>query len=233
MRKLSVIIIDDERSARDEIRRLLEPYAEFIIVGEARDADEAKLKIEQLNPDIIFLDIQMPEQSGFDLLETLSEVPEVIFSTAYDEYAVQAFEKNALDYLMKPIRIERFSRAITKILDKFPDSSAAGRRIFVKDGSNYYFVPVDKIYLIESKDNYACLHFERRKVLIKTSLTQLEEKLGDNGFFRINRAQIINTHYIEAVTIGKTGGMKVKLITGEILDVSERQSIKLKTSYRF
>lgn len=139
MKKIKVVIIDDERLAREELKRALAIYDDFVLVGEAENADSAKDLIESQKPDLIFLDIQMPEKSGFDLLESLDNVPEVLFITAFNQYAVQAFEVNALDYLMKPIREERFSKAIEKVRNAIKLKSSLGnavsdRKIFIKDG---------------------------------------------------------------------------------------------------
>ena len=230
MKKIRIIIIDDERTARDEVKRLLDSFPDFEIAGEARNADEAKALIESLHPDLIFLDIQMPEKSGFDLLESLDQVPQVIFTTAYDQYAVKAFEVSALDYLMKPIREERFAKAIEQVRSKIVKPAAD--RIFVKDRQQYHFVSWDKVYLIESMDNYARLFFDGKKVFLKSSLNQLEEKLDTDVFFRINRAQIINMQFIQKIAVAINGGLKITLSTGDVLEVSERQSVRFKNMKR-
>ena len=230
MKKIQIIIIDDERTARDEVKRLLDGFPDFEIAGEARNADEAKALIESLHPDLIFLDIQMPEKSGFDLLESLDKVPQVIFTTAYDQYAVKAFEVSALDYLMKPIREERFAKAVEQARSKIVKPHAD--RIFVKDRQQYHFVSWDKVYLIESMDNYALLFFDGKKVFLKSSLNQLEEKLDAAIFFRINRAQIINMQFIQNIAVANNGRLKMTLSTGDVLDVSERQSVRFKNMKR-
>ncbi len=185
MKKISVIIVDDERAARNEIRRMLEQYPEFVIAQEAKNADEARVQIEQYRPEVIFLDIQMPGASGFDLLESLQEVPEVIFTTAYDDYAVKAFEVSALDYMVKPFREERFALAMEKIKKKLAERH--GQRVFIREGQHCFFVQLSDVHLIESRENYVCLHYNDKISLLKTSLTQLEEKLNEDDFFRINR----------------------------------------------
>ncbi len=230
MKKIRIIIIDDERAARDEVKRLLDSFPDFEIAGEARNADEAKALIESMHPDLIFLDIQMPEKSGFDLLESLEKVPQVIFTTAYDQYAVKAFEVSALDYLMKPIREERFAMAIEQARSKIVKLHAD--RIFVKDRQQYHFVSWDKVYLIESMDNYARLFFDGKKVFLKSSLNQLEEKLDAAIFFRINRAQIINMKFIQKVAVADNGRLNITLSTGDVLEVSERQSVRFKNMKR-
>ncbi|PIF32908.1 LytTR family two component transcriptional regulator [Flavobacterium sp. 9] len=235
MKKIKVIIIDDERLAREELKRALSAYDDFVLVGEAENADNSKDLIEIHKPDLIFLDIQMPEKSGFDLLESLDNVPEVLFVTAYNQYAVQAFEVNALDYLMKPIREERFSKAIEKVrntikLKSSLDNAVTDRKIFIKDGEKRFFIPLDEIYLIESLENYTRLFFQGNKALQRRSLRQWEEILDENTFFRINRTEIINIKYIQEVNRTIGGKLEVKLKTGELLEVSNRQAVKFKNS---
>ncbi|WP_337968596.1 LytTR family DNA-binding domain-containing protein [uncultured Flavobacterium sp.] len=235
MKKIKVVIIDDERLSREELKRALSAYDDFVLIGEAENADNAKDLIETKKPDLIFLDIQMPEKSGFDLLESLDNVPEVLFVTAYNQYAVQAFEVNALDYLMKPIREERFSKAIEKVrnaikLKSSLDNAVADRKIFIKDGEKRFFIPLDEIYLIESLENYTRLFFQGNKALQRRSLRQWEEILDENIFFRINRTEIINIKYIQEVNRTIGGKLEVKLKTGELLEVSNRQAVKFKNS---
>ncbi|WP_326279724.1 LytTR family DNA-binding domain-containing protein [Flagellimonas halotolerans] len=235
MSTYTTLIIDDERLAREEVRRALESYPEFEIVGEANNVEVAIGLIEEEHPDIIFLDIHMPEKSGFDLLEELGAVPEVVFTTAYDQYAVQAFEVNALDYLVKPLREERFAKTIEKVkleLQKKEEAQkaplASHQKIFIKDGEKVYFIALAEISLIESLENYARLYFGNKKAMIKRSLNQLEEKLDPNTFFRVNRSQIINTEYIKEIHPYFNNKLQLVLTTGEKIDLSSRQSVKFK-----
>jgi two-component system LytT family response regulator len=235
MRTFKTVIIDDERLAREEVKRALKSYPEFKVIGEASHVDEAKTLIEALNPDIIFLDIHMPGKSGFDLLEELSTVPEVVFTTAYDQYAVKAFELNALDYLVKPLRDERFSKTIEKVKSELAkkeevkaDVLPMNRKIFIKDGEKCYFIPLSEIHFIESLDNYARLYFGNQKAMIKRSLNLLEEKLDSTVFFRVNRSQMINTHYIKEIHPHFNNTLHITLTTGEKLEASSRQSVKFK-----
>jgi two-component system LytT family response regulator len=235
MKKIKVIIVDDERSSREELKRALKIYEDFILIGEAENADDAKDLIETEMPDLIFLDIQMPEKSGFDLLESLDNAPAVLFTTAYNEYAVQAFEVNALDYLLKPIREERFVKAIEKIRNtiKQKDLSNAvtsDQKIFIKDGEKRFFIQLDEIYLIESLENYTRLYFQGKKALQRRSLRQWEALLDETVFFRINRTEIINIKHILEVNQTSSGRLEVKLKTGELLEVSNRQSVKFKNN---
>ncbi|WP_339918374.1 LytTR family DNA-binding domain-containing protein [Yeosuana marina] len=235
MKTFKTIIIDDERLAREEVKRALKGYPEFEIIGEASHADEAKEMIESALPDIIFLDIHMPGKSGFDLLEELTTVPEVVFTTAYDQYAVKAFELNAIDYLVKPLREERFAKTIEKVKAELvkKEEIKTGvlpmhRKIFIKDGENCYFIPLSDIHFIESLDNYARLYFGNQKAMIKRSLNLLEEKLDSTVFFRTNRSQIINTHYIKEIHPYFNNKLQITLTTGEKIEVSSRQSVKFK-----
>ncbi|MEN2414776.1 LytR/AlgR family response regulator transcription factor [Flavobacterium mesophilum] len=234
MKKIKVILVDDERLSREELKRALKLYDDFVLVAEAENADDAKHLIESEQPDLVFLDIQMPEKTGFDLLESLDFTPLVLFTTAYDQYAVQAFEVNALDYLMKPIREERFAQAIEKIRKTLKSQSEAiepkNKQIFIKDGEKRFFIRIDEIYLIESLENYTRLFFQDKKALQRRSLKQWEELLDENTFFRINRTEIINVKYIQEVTRIEGGRLQIKLRTGELLEVSIRQSAKFKNS---
>ena len=235
MKTFKTVIIDDERLAREEVKRALKSYSEFEVIGEASHVNEAKILVEHLKPDILFLDIHMPGKSGFDLLEELTFVPEVVFTTAYDQYAVKAFELNALDYLVKPLREERFAKTIEKVKQELtekekvkPDILPMHRKIFIKDGENCHFIPLSEIHFIESLDNYARLYFGNQKAMIKRSLNLLEEKLDPTVFFRTNRSQIINTQYIKEIHPHFNNKLHITLTTGETIEVSTRQSVKFK-----
>lgn len=235
MNKFKTIVIDDERLAREEVKRALESYPEFDLIGEASHADEAKTIIENLKPDIIFLDIHMPGKTGFDLLEELTTVPEVVFTTAYDEYAVKAFELNALDYLVKPLRDERFSKTIEKVKNELSKKEKSNidvlpmhQKIFIKDGEKCHFVPLTDIHFIESLENYARLYFGSDKAMIKRSLNLLAEKLDPKVFFRVNRSQMINIHYIKEIHPYFNNKLQIILTTGEKVEVSSRQSVKFR-----
>ena len=237
MSKFSVMIIDDERLAREEVKRSLADFPEFNIVGEAKNYEEAKMQIEALHPELIFLDIQMPGKSGFDLLESLKQLPEVVFTTAFNEYAVKAFDMEALDYLVKPLRKERFAQTVERIKKRLDNREAKKetlqeRQVLIKDGNKCFFVQLKEVYLLESADNYARLYFDDRKALIKRSLSQLEEILDSTIFFRISRNQIINTKYIKEIKSLEKGRLQVSLHKGEPLEVSLRQSVLFKSMSR-
>ncbi|WP_296622279.1 LytTR family DNA-binding domain-containing protein [Marivirga sp.] len=234
MNSYKTIIIDDERLAREELKRSLSKYPEFVILGEASNVNDAIILIEKNAPDLIFLDIHMPEKSGFDLLHELAVVPVVVFTTAYDQYAVKAFEINALDYLVKPIRDERFTLTIERVKSELAKKEPKNEplpiyyKIFIKDGDKCFFVPLNDIRLIQSMDNYARLYFGKDQTMIKKSLNLIEKKLNPNVFFRINRSQIVNTEYIETIYPYFKNKLNIKLITGETLEVSSRQSAKFR-----
>ncbi len=234
MDKYKVLIIDDERLAREEVKRCLANHTEFEVVGEASNVDDGKKLIESKNPHLIFLDIQMPEKSGFDLLDELTTVPEIVFTTAYSEYATKAFEFNALDYLVKPIREERFSKSIEKVkkeLAKTKETRSAfsmHHKIFIKDGEKCFFIPLADIRYIESLENYARFHFKENTAMMKKSLNIIEEKLDTTVFFRINRSQIININFIKEIHPHFNNRLKIVLDTDETFEVSSRQSVRFK-----
>ncbi|WP_315823705.1 LytTR family DNA-binding domain-containing protein [Paraflavitalea speifideaquila] len=233
MKPFPVVIVDDERLAREEIKRHLLHYTDFEVVGEAADADEAENLIKTLQPHLIFLDIQMPERSGFDLLETLTDCPEVIFTTAFDQYAVQAFDTNALDYLVKPVREERFARAIEKIRTKLNANTnnnlpPTSQTLFIKEGEQYHFIHITDIYLVESTGNYARIYYHNKKVYWKRSLNQLEKAFDPHLFFRISRTTMINTSFIKQVATMPGGKLEVTLQNGQTFPMSNRQSAAFK-----
>ncbi|MEY2811995.1 MAG: hypothetical protein RI991_990 [Bacteroidota bacterium] len=239
--KKTAIVIDDERLARNELKKLLSDYPEVEVIGEAANVDEAIKLIEELMPDLIFLDIQMPAKTGFDLLAELETVPSVIFTTAHDEYALKAFEVNALDYLLKPIDPKRLSDAIQKVvlLDEREETANENRtesrsflsdndQVFVKDGEKCWFVKLSEIRLFESVGNYARVFFGINKPLILKSLNSLEERLDPKTFFRANRKHIVNLRMIEKVEPFFNGGLLLEIKGGEKIEVSRRQAVRFK-----
>ncbi|HTM97759.1 MAG TPA: response regulator transcription factor [Pedobacter sp.] len=225
MKTVRTLIIDDERGSRLELLRMLRNYPQIIVLGEAANADEAESLIRLLKPDLIFLDIQMPGRSGFELLEALEHLPNVIFVTAYDQYAIQAFEVSAMDYLMKPVREERFKHAIDQYMMKVNDQDQSS--VFVKDRGNYYIIKWKDVHLIESEENYARLYFGKEQVLLKSSLNKLEQNPQCTKFFRAGRGQLFNLDHIKQVRKDNEG-MFVELNTGELIRISERQAIKFR-----
>jgi len=231
------IIIDDERLARNELKKLLQEFPDVEVIGEAANANEGIEKIESLNPDLVFLDIQMPGKSGFDMLTQIEKAPHVIFVTAYDEYALKAFEVNALDYLMKPVEPKRLADAILKVKQKDEEELLSynnrgmlheNDQVFVKDGERCWFVKLSEVRLFESVGNYAKVFFGTNKPLILKSLNALEERLDDKVFFRANRKHIINLRMIDKIEPYFNGGLLLDLVGGEKIEVSRRQAVKFK-----
>jgi len=222
------LLIDDEPLARRELRRLLSSHAWIQIVGEAGNIDEAQAGIEAHSPALIFLDIQMPGGTGFDLLERLDRPPRVIFTTAYDHYAVKAFEVSALDYLLKPVEPERLAIALEKIRRS---TSASGQganmpleQLFVRDGPRCWFVPLREVSVFSAEGNYVRLEWGRERPLLGRSLTALESKLDSRRFFRANRQQILNLEHIQEVELGSGGRLYVHLRDGREIEISRRQA---------
>lgn len=234
---MKALIVDDERLARAELRRLLSPFKDINIVGEAVNAEDALAKITELNPELIFLDIQMPGKNGFELLEELDSVPTVVFTTAYDEYALKAFEYNAMDYLLKPIEPKRLEDTVKKLIEKNKREKfeadqtpvlTEDDQVFVKDGDRCWFVKLATVKLFESEGNYVRLYFEDYKPLILRTLNYLDERLDSKAFFRANRKHIVNLKWIESIEPWLNGGLLVKLKGGNKIEVSRRQAIKFK-----
>src|SRR6478735_2297823 len=238
---IKAIIIDDERLARNELRKLLQEFPEIEVIAEAANAAEGLERIENMNPDLIFLDIQMPGKTGFDLLSELDRTPNVIFTTAYDEYALKAFEVNALDYLLKPVEPKRLADAIQKLHSQEDKDNHQvnpmnmnrsilneSDQVFVKDGERCWFVKLSEIRLFESVGNYAKVYFGPNKPLILKSLNSLEERLDEKTFFRANRKHIINLRLIEKIEPYFNGGLLLELKGGEKIEVSRRQTVKFK-----
>ena len=238
---MKAIIIDDERLARNELKKMLTEFPEVEVVAEAANADEGMEKIESFAPDLVFLDIQMPGKTGFDMLAELDKAPNVIFTTAYDEFALKAFEVNALDYLLKPVETKRLADAIQKYhsfeeREDQPSQPANYNRsvlnemdqVFVKDGERCWFVKLTDIRLFESVGNYAKVYFGANKPLILKSLNALEERLDEKIFFRANRKHIVNLRLIEKIEPYFNGGLLLELQGGEKIEVSRRQTVKFK-----
>lgn len=232
---MKALIVDDERLARKELISMLEAHKDIEIVGEAANVDEALDQITKLNPDLIFLDIHMPGESGFNLLEKLERVPDVIFTTAYDEFAIKAFDVNALDYLLKPIDSDRLGAAINKIraenrADGFQERKTLGKddQVFVKDGDKCWFVKLSDVRLFESDGNYIKVFFGGNKPMIHKSLNALDERLDNRTFFRASRKHIINLGWVENIDTWFNGGLLVQLRGGEKIEVSRRQAARFK-----
>jgi len=231
---MKALLVDDERLARNELRRLLTAFPDVVIAGEATNAKQAREQIAALAPNLIFLDVQMPGETGMELLESLEPpAPHVIFTTAYDEFAVKAFELNALDYLLKPVDPARLAAALEKLRAKLgaqttpaerPTRLAAEDKVFVREGDRCWFVEVKSIRLLESEGNYTRVHFDTAQPQLFRSLNAMEERLDPRYFFRANRRQIINLSWIDRIEPWFSGGLLVHLKGGAKVELSRRQA---------
>ncbi|UII28199.1 response regulator [Fulvivirga maritima] len=238
---MKAFVVDDSRLARNELKRLLKEFDHVNVIGEAANAMEAKEKIETEKPELVFLDIQMPGKNGFELLEELEHMPYIIFTTAYDEYAIKAFEYNALDYLQKPIQKDRLAGAVSKVGEKISkdeakedgDRMTANDQVFVKDGDNCWFVQLANVRMLEVDGNYTKLYFDEHKPMIPRTLNYLESRLDTKTFFRANRQQIINLKWVERIEPWFSGSIKIYMKGGQEVDVSRRQTQRFKELMSF
>lgn len=234
---MRTLIIEDSRLARAELRTLLSDFPNIEVVGEAEDGDAAIQLIGELQPGLLLLDIHLPGKNGFEILEELDEVPAVIFTTAFDEYAIRSFEYNAVDYLLKPIRKDRLAKALEKAgkqAQKPPrqtEQLGLDSRIFVKDGDRCWFVHLREVRLFESVGNYTRLYFGQERPMVLKSLNYLETILDNQLFFRINRQQMVNLKEVGAINPYLGGRLQLELSSGEVLEVSRRQAARLKERY--
>jgi two-component system, LytTR family, response regulator len=223
---VKALLVDDERLARAELRRLLRDLPEVEIVGEASHVDEAVLRIEELVPDLVFLDIEMPGGTGFDVLERLESVPLVIFTTAYDNHAIRAFEVSALDYLLKPVDPRRLSAAVEKARPRLAPRSPKEflERAFVRDGELCLVVDFRDVTLFESEGNYTRLHLDAHQPLLGRSLAYLEQRLDPRAFFRANRKELVNLARVAAIESTPGLGLVLRLRNGREIEMSRRQA---------
>ncbi len=233
---MKALVIDDEPLARAEMRRLLRAHPDIEIVGEAADADQARAAIERTAPELLFLDVQMPEETGFDLLASLGgTVPPVIFTTAFDQHAVRAFEFGALDYLVKPVEPERLARALDRVRNRTLDTAEApateaaqplrpGDKVFVRHNDRCWFVALEAVRGVESDGDSVRLWLADATPTLHRSLAQLEERLPAELFFRANRSEIINLRNVERVEPWFSGCLKATLTGGRTVELSRRQS---------
>ncbi|HVU35222.1 MAG TPA: LytTR family DNA-binding domain-containing protein [Opitutaceae bacterium] len=234
---MKAILVDDERLARAELRRLLAAHPDIEVAGEAANARQARELVAALRPEVVFLDVQMPGETGIAFLESLDPpAPQVIFTTAYDEFAVKAFELNALDYLLKPVDPARLAAAIAKlreppraVAETAPAAAARERlapedKVFVREGERCWFVEVRTIRLLESEGNYTRVHFDQAQPQLFRSLNAMEDRLDPKCFFRANRRQIINLSWIEKIEPWFSGGLLVHLKGGAKVELSRRQA---------
>lgn len=245
--KIKTIIVDDEKLAREITKGYLSKHPEIEIIAECSNGFDAIKKINENKPDLIFLDIQMPKISGFEMLELLEDPPAIIFTTAYDQYAIKAFEVSAVDYLLKPFSEERFNEALKKsyslIEDKFQQNSAIKNiidhhdekiefleRIVIKDGSKISVVPVESIKWIEAQDDYVMINSEQGRFLKKKTMKFFENHLDENLFIRIHRSYIINADFIQHLEQKGKESYQLILKNGRELPVSKTGLSKLKST---
>lgn len=233
MMPIRTIIVDDEPLAVAELATLLKLHPEIEVSATADRVESAVPAIRELAPDLVFLDINMPGKNGFELLEELDSAPLVIFVTAYDEYAIRAFEVNALDYILKPVNPQRLAEAVEKIKKQLaspeiPVRLPLDKRIFIKDGEQCFFIEIGEIFLIESVGNYARIHFQDKKPMLHKSLNQLEEKLPAEFFFRANRQFIFNLRFVRNIVPFFNNTLQVELQNGVKIEMSQRQSIQFR-----
>jgi len=236
---MRTIIVDDERLAREELKTLLSEYPDIEIIGEYKNTIEAKTAIENDAPDLVFMDIQMPGETGLELLEKIKNPPRTVFVTAYDEYAIKAFELKAYDYLMKPIDPERLAEVYKRLSEenKMPESVVnsgklhAGEKVLIKDGEKVWFIKVDEIRYFESEGNYVKVHFEKFRPLILRSLNSLEDRMDEKIFFRANRKFIINLMHVINIENWFNGGLQIELSCGTKIEISRRQTIRFKDQF--
>jgi two-component system LytT family response regulator len=229
---MKVVIVDDERLARDELRRLLASHEDVMVVAEAANVADGVRAVELMQPDLVFLDIQMPDGSGFDLLSRLDHVPAVVFTTAFEQYAIRAFDVSALDYLLKPIEPARLAASLRKYGSAGQPTpapkSAQDAKVFIQDGERCWFVPLLKIALFESEGNYTRVYFEQNRPLLLRSLMQLEARLDPNVFIRVSRSQIVNTLFLLSIDPLPSGSLTLTLEGGLKVSMSRRRSVLFK-----
>ena len=230
------LIVDDERLARAELRRLLGAFPDIEIVGEADNAERAVMTIESLAPDLLLLDVQMPGGSGFDVLGVLERAPAVIFTTAYEQHALKAFEVNALDYLLKPIEPARLAGAIQRVRGKralAQGTTRAEEKLFIRDGERCWFVALGDISLFESEGNYTRVYFNTERPLMLRSLNQLSTRLDPQLFFRASRRHIVNLDKVRRLIWLDGAALALELEDGSSVEVSRRRAAELRELGRF
>lgn len=237
---MKVIIIDDEPLARSIVKEYLQYYTDVELIAECNDGFEGIKAIQQSQPDLIFLDIQMPRINGFEMLELIEDPPGVIFTTAFDEFAIKAFESNAVDYLLKPFSKERFEKAIQKyrqhqstqptnnIIETAAQSPLQQNRVVVKDGSRIKIIPVNQIHYLEAADDYIKIVTAEGTFLKKRTMNFFEQSLSNYHFVRVHRSYIVNTQLITRIDAYEKDSHLLLLTSGAKIAVSKAGYVKLK-----
>jgi two-component system LytT family response regulator len=236
---MRTIIVDDERLAREEFKSMLKKHPQIEIVGEFKNTIEAEKAIKDLQPDLMFIDIQMPGETGLELLERIDFAPRTIFVTAFDEYALKAFELNAYDYLLKPLDPERLKDLVNRLEEenKTPESVEnikqlqKGDKVLVKDGEKVWFINIDDVRYFESDGNYVKVYFDKFHPLLHRSLNNLNDRIDPKLFFRANRKYLINLESIVKIDSWFNGALHVELDCGTKIEISRRQTIKFKDMF--
>lgn len=243
--KIKALIIDDENLAREIIKKYLEDREEIQIVGECSNGFEGIKIINDVNPDIVFLDIQMPKITGFEMLELIDKPPIIIFTTAYDQFALKAFEVNAADYLLKPFSKQRFDESIGKAIRYMKNKSPQQimirnlinendrnpeflERIIIKDGTKITVMPLENIRFIEAQDDYVMIYSTEGKFLKQKTMKYFEDHLDPHNFVRIHRSFIVPVNSIKRIELAEKNSYQVKLHDATILPVSKSGYDKLK-----
>ncbi len=248
--KIRTLIIEDELPARNLLRTFLQSFEEIDLLGEFSDGFSGLKAINELQPDLIFLDIQMPKLTGFEMLELLDELPEVIFTTAYDQYAIQAFELNAVDYLMKPFAKQRLRQAVDKVVERFKTKHSASEnvqkltehlhdkppsidRIVVKSGAKIHIIPLDQIEQMDARDDYVMIHCPEGRFLKKETMNYFEDHLPAKQFIRVHRSHIININQIHRIEQYGKESYILLLKNGNKVNVSKSRIKELKRELDF
>ncbi len=231
------LIIDDEKLARELLREFMESFPQIEIIGECSKGTEAVEQINKVKPDLIFLDVQMPGMTGFDVLDEIEHEPYVIFTTAYDQYAIKAFEKNAVDYLLKPLDLERFKLAVERALNRkkmeegnledllgslrvAPTRSSYDSHIFVQKSEKLFNLPVDEIIYLEASGDYTVISTKTDQFVSSSGIGKLEEVMNPDSFIRVHRSTIVNVNFLKEIERHFNGGMVVKMQNGKSFPVS-------------
>jgi len=229
---MKVFVVDDSRLARQELKQQLAKHQDIEIVGEAENVEQAAELVNKADVDLLLLDIDLPDGTGFDLLEKLSTVPQVIFVTAFNDFAIKSFEYNALDYLLKPVRQERLDTALAKVTIAFEQSVLdIDQRIFIKDRDDCYFVPLSDVYAFEAMGNYTRLYLKDGSPSIYKPISAVAERLDDKVFFRASRSWIINVKFIKDIESVPNGSLEVTLSNNHMVTISKRQAVEFKKGW--
>jgi two-component system LytT family response regulator len=229
---IKAVIVEDSELARLELKTLLQAHANIEVIAEAGDVRSAIDTLTETSPDLVFMDIDLPGGNAFDVLSELENVPPIIFTTAFENFALDAFEFNTLDYLLKPIKKDRLEKAINKLNIQAKSENDSGiedllsgdSQFFIKDGEQCWLIKIRDVRYLEAIGNYSRIFFASHSPLHYSSLQKIEKRLDPKHFFRINRQQLVNLEYVDSIEPWVTGGLKITLSCGKELEVSRRQS---------